>query len=171
MTEEIFDVCDAADQVIGQARRSDVHARGLLHRAVHIWVWNSRSELLIHLRSSHKDEYPNCYTSSASGHLEAGEDYETAAHRELWEELHLRGPLTYMTKLPAGAETSNEHSVLYFLYSDDIPDPDPGEITRMESLPPDQIAERMECSPELFTPPFRSLFRWWRRASESASRP
>src|SRR5690606_34978196 len=63
-TEEIFDVCDADDRVVGQARRSDVHARGLLHRAVHVFVFNSRGELLVQRRSANKDEYPLCLTSS-----------------------------------------------------------------------------------------------------------
>ena len=81
MPEEIFDVVDECDRVVGQAPRSVVHARKLLHRAVHIFVFNSRRELLLQKRSALKDEYPLCYTSSASGHLSAGESYETAAPR------------------------------------------------------------------------------------------
>ncbi len=79
MTEEIFDVVDENDEVVGQLPRSEVHARGLLHRAVSIFVFNSSGQLLLQLRTPTKDEYPNCYTSSASGHLSAGEDYDDAA--------------------------------------------------------------------------------------------
>lgn len=81
--EEIFDVCDEHDRVIGQAPRSVVHAQGLLHRAVHVFVFNSAGELLLQMRSRHKDEAPLQFTSSASGHLGAGETYEAAAPREL----------------------------------------------------------------------------------------
>src|SRR5262245_23856282 len=118
MTEEIFDVVDEQDQVVGQAPRSVVHARRLLHRAVHVFVFNTRGELLLQKRSAHKDEYPLCYTSSASGHLSTGEAYESAAVRELDEELGLSGSLEWLAKFPAGPETSYEHTVLYRTTSD-----------------------------------------------------
>lgn len=156
---EIFDVCDAQDRVIGQAPRGEVHARRLLHRAVHIWVFNSRGDLLLHRRSAQKDEYPLCYTSSASGHLAAGEDYGVAAVRELQEELGLQGALEYVTKLPAGPETAYEHTVLYRLTSDDRPVPDPHEIESVEYLPPAEVASRLQHSPEAFSPPFVALWR------------
>lgn len=161
MSEEIFDVCDEHDNVIGTAPRSVVHARGLLHRAVHIWVFNTVGELMIHLRSTTKDEYPSCYTSAASGHLGAGEDYESAAHRELAEELGLSGELKYAAKLPASPATANEHTVLYTLSSEAIPTPDPAEIARVEYHPVAVIAEMVKTRPEMFTPPFKSLLAWW----------
>lgn len=161
MTEEIFDVCNDSDEVIGQAPRSQVHRERWLHRAVHIWVWDSEGRLLVHLRSASKDEYPGCYTSSASGHLNSGENYESAAHRELMEELGLAGALACLTKLPAGEDTAFEHSVLYELHTDATPTPDRSEIAGMEFLYPAEIAARIEATPEKFTPPFRSLFRWW----------
>jgi 16S rRNA (adenine1518-N6/adenine1519-N6)-dimethyltransferase len=161
VSEELFDVCDEHDQVVGQAPRSRVHSEKLLHRAVHIWIWNSRSELMIHLRSPSKDEYPGCYTSSASGHLSVGENYETAAHRELWEELRLRGELSFQVKLLGSVETAFEHTVLYFLTTDDRPSPDSEEIARIEFLPPSRIAAMVADNPNQFTPPFRSLMRWW----------
>ncbi|SFI33442.1 NUDIX hydrolase [Planctomicrobium piriforme] len=161
MAEEIFDVCDEQDQVIGQAPRSEVHARDLLHRAVHIWIWNSRGELLIHRRSEWKDQYPKHFTSSSSGHVDAGESYETAAHRELFEELQLKGTLEYMTKLPGGAETAFEHTVLYFLKTDATPTPDPAEIAELHYLTPSVVHSMVKSQPGEFTPPFLALFRWW----------
>lgn len=162
MAIEIFDICDADDRVVGQATRAQVHAQGFLHRAVHIWVWRSDGTLLIHLRSPQKDEYPSTFTSSASGHVDHGEDYEAAAHRELREELGLQGKLTYSRKLPAGPETANEHTVLFEMISDSPIDPDPGEITSVLSLPPREIRQRLLATPECFSPPFRALFNdWW----------
>ncbi len=160
--EEIFDVCDAQDHVIGQATRSDVHARGLLHRAVHIWVFRSDGRLLIHLRSATKDEFPGCYTSSASGHVDAGETYDAAAARELGEELGIAAPLKWLVQLPAGTETANEHTVLYRCETDAAVTPDPGEIDRIEWRTVNEIAAMIDRSPDQFTPPFRSLFAWYR---------
>jgi 16S rRNA (adenine1518-N6/adenine1519-N6)-dimethyltransferase len=164
MTEEIFDVVDDEDRVVGQAPRSEVHRRGLLHRAVHIFVFNSRGELLLQRRSATKDEFPLCYTSSASGHLGTGETYDECAPRELQEELGLTSPIEFLAKFPASRETANEHTVLYWTVTDDPPMPDPGEIDCIEFREPREIAAMVEREPERFAPPFRVLFRWYWRS-------
>lgn len=164
MTEEIFDVCDENDNVIGTAPRSEVHRCKLLHRAVHIWVWNSDGELLLQKRTETKDEFPGCFTSSASGHVDSGESYEAAAIRELKEELQLQGELIPGDNLIGSESTAYEHTVLYHLQTDAPPVPDPGEIADVVFLSTAQIAEMLERSPETFTPPFRMLFQaWWEK--------
>ncbi|MEO1995646.1 MAG: NUDIX domain-containing protein [Planctomycetaceae bacterium] len=159
--EEMFDVVDGQDRVIGQAPRSRVHAQGLMHRAVHVFVLNSRDQLLVQQRSAEKDEYPLRYTSSASGHLASGESYADAAVRELWEEVGLEGGLEYQTTLPAGPATANEHSALYLLRSDATPVFDPVEILdgRYEDF--GTLREQMARKPRAFTPPFLELFQWY----------
>jgi isopentenyl-diphosphate Delta-isomerase len=164
--DEIFDVVDDNDCVIGQATRGEVHAQRLLHRAVSIFVFNTKGELLLQLRSATKDEYPNCYTSSASGHLDAGEDYETAAVRELGEELQLNSPLAYCTKLAAGPETANEHTVLYETTTDTSPTFHPTETCGGEFASIQAIQQRIKQAPENFTPPFRSLMKWYVQNNE-----
>ena len=161
MSEEIFDVVYDADRVIRQAPRSVVHAQNLLHRAVSIFVLKSDGRLLLQLRSDSKDQYPGCYTSSASGHVDSGEDYETAAIRELREELSLELPIEYLAKFPASSETAFEFSALYQLVTDEEPVLDRDEIAGAEFLPLEQIASMIEQSPEKFTPPFRVMFRWF----------
>ena len=161
MSEEIFDVVDGADQVIRQAPRSVVHTQNLLHRAVSIFVLKPDGRLLLQLRSDSKDQYPGCYTSSASGHVDAGEDYESAAKRELREELTIESPLEFLAKFPAGPETAFEFSALYQVVTDAEPVPDPGEIANIEFLPLDRIGAMIEQFPEQFTPPFRVLFNWF----------
>ena len=87
MTEEIFDVVDSNDQVIDQRPRSEVHRLGLLHRAIHLLVFNSKGELFLQKRSMKKDCFPGTWDSSASGHVDSGEDYDICALREHLEEL------------------------------------------------------------------------------------
>lgn len=163
----MFDVVDENDLVIGQAPRSEVHARKLLHRAVHIFVFNSRGEMLIHLRSATKDESPNTWTSSASGHLSAGEDYDETAHRELQEEVGLAGELEFLQKFPASAETSWEHTALYRLFSDDEPTFDPVEIATGEYLSLDEIDRRIAAARESFSPAFLTLYEWFRKGGDA----
>ncbi|HEY0982867.1 NUDIX hydrolase [Schlesneria sp.] len=162
MSEELFDVVDQEDRVLFQSPRSVVHANHWLHRAVHIFVFNSRGELLIHRRSATKDEAPLKYTSSASGHLSAGEDYATAAVRELEEELGLKADVEYLGIFPAmGASTSYEHSGLYRAVTDETPTFDPEEILSGEFRPIGEIQSMIERDPDDFTHCFRALFRWY----------
>ena len=161
VAEEIFDVVDEQDRVIGQAARSEVHAQGLLHRAVHVFVINGQGQLLVQQRTAGKDEFPLKFTSSASGHLSAGESYAEAAIRELWEEVGLSGELEYLTTLPGGPDTANEHSALYLLRSDETPVFDPLEVLdgRFVDLP--TLLAEMDRQPQEFTPPFLQLLRWF----------
>jgi len=161
MTEELFDIVDDQDQVIGQMPRSQVHAEQRLHRAVHIFVFKTTGEMLIHLRSPDKDEQPNTWTSSASGHLSAGEDYAETAPRELQEEIGLAGELEFLYKFDACSETSFEFTKLYRLISDDEPTFDPVEITRGEYVTLDELQHRIKTERETFSTAFLVLFEWY----------
>lgn len=163
MPEEIFDVVDEQDRVVGQAPRSQVHKQGLLHRAACIFVFNSKGELLVQHRSATKDEFPSCYTSSASGHLGAGEDYAESAQREMFEEIGITAPLEYLTKLPASRETANEFTVLFKAVTDQVPTYDPLEVAGGEYVELSELQRRMAAHPAQYTPPFKSLVEWYCR--------
>ena len=45
MKEEIFDVVNERDEVIGHEPRSEVHRLGLMHRAVHVLVFNAAGQV------------------------------------------------------------------------------------------------------------------------------
>ena len=70
---ELFDVVNERNEVTGQLTRGEVHARGLLHRAVHIFVVNRRGEVFLQKRSHLKDVAPLRWDSSAAGHLDAAD--------------------------------------------------------------------------------------------------
>ncbi|MEI8183295.1 MAG: NUDIX domain-containing protein [Desulfomonile sp.] len=72
---EILETVGAADRVTGQATRREIHDKGLLHRAVHIFVFNSSGEIFVQRRAGHKDRHPLKLDSSAAGHVDPGESY------------------------------------------------------------------------------------------------
>lgn len=112
-SDEIFDVVDEADEVVTSLPRSEVHARYLRHRAVHILIWNAAGEIYLQRRAPWKDINPDVWDSSAAGHLAAGEDYQTGAHRELLEEIGVDTELAYLGKLPPSKATGNEFIEVY----------------------------------------------------------
>lgn len=88
---EYIDVLDENGNKTGETKsREEVHKQGLWHRTVHIWVVNSNKEILMQLRSPEKKSNPNKWTTSASGHLSAGDESVDGAVRELGEEIGLR---------------------------------------------------------------------------------
>src|SRR5258707_11287088 len=90
MNEEIFDVVNERDEVLAQKPRNEVHRLGLMHRATHVLVFNSRGQVFLQKRSMTKDRQPGLWDSSASGHVDSGEDYDACVVRELREELGLQ---------------------------------------------------------------------------------
>ncbi len=87
--EEIFDVVNERNEVIGRRPRSEIHRLRLMHRAVHVFVFNDAGHLFLQKRSPLKDCFPGKWDSSASGHLDAGESYDAGAVREVREEIGL----------------------------------------------------------------------------------
>jgi isopentenyl-diphosphate Delta-isomerase len=115
MVRDIFDVVNERDEVVGRAPRAEVHAKGLMHRAVHVLVFNKRGEVFLQKRSMKKDRQPGKWDSSASGHVDSGEDYDACAARELEEEIGWKSanPLQRLFKLAASPETDQEHVWIY----------------------------------------------------------
>lgn len=114
-SEEIFDVVDAGDAVIGRESRREIHARRLRHRAAHILVFNRRGELFLQKRSMSKDSSPGLWDSSAAGHVDSGESYDACARRELAEELGVEPDVApaRLFKLPACASSGEEFVWVY----------------------------------------------------------
>lgn len=159
--DEIFDVVDEQDCVLRQETRSNVHAQNLLHRAVHILIFNSAGELLLQKRSALKDLHPHLWVTSCSGHVDAGETYEKAAVREISEELGLStipvlNPLFKLTPTP---ETGWEFVWVYRATHEGPFTPSPDEVAALQFFSPSEINRWIETKPEELTPSFLLIWK------------
>ena len=165
---DIFDVVDGEDRVIGRAPRAEVHARQLLHRAVHVLVHDEAGRLFLQKRSHGKDTFPGCWDSSCSGHVDTGETYEIAARRELGEELGFTDaalPLRPVVKLAAAPETGHEFIQIYALGPTRGPFVlHPEEISDGRWIASDALAGAIESAPEAYAGALRHLWRHHRAA-------
>jgi isopentenyl-diphosphate delta-isomerase len=157
--EEIFDVVNCSDEVIGRAPRAVVHANGLRHRSVHILVFNIAGELYIQRRSLDKDSAPGLWDTSAAGHVESGEGYIAAGGRELHEELGLdqNTALTPLFKLAPSVATGFEFVWVYRCIATTTLIPDPIEILDGRWSGLGQLAEWMSSDPSNFTATFHEI--------------
>src|SRR5437868_6620220 len=150
MSEDIFDVVNGRDEVIDSKPRSGVHRLGLLHRAVHVLVFNARGQIFLQKRSMKKDRQPGLWDSSASGHVDSGEDYDTTAVREVWEEIGLRLPKTpkRLFKIDACEETDQEFVWVYRYESEGPFELNREEIDRGDWFAPEEVTRWMAEKPE-----------------------
>ena len=86
---EYLDLVNEQDEVVGRLPRSKCIERGLLHRAVVVFIFNSRNQLYIQKRADDAAFYPGFWSASVLGHVSSGETYHEAAIRETREELGL----------------------------------------------------------------------------------
>jgi 16S rRNA (adenine1518-N6/adenine1519-N6)-dimethyltransferase len=164
---EPFPVVDKKDRILGHASRSEVHGNNLLHRAVHILIFNEAGEVYLQQRSRWKDRHPLKWDSSAAGHVGAAESYDETAQRELKEELGVSVPLQKISKLPAARRTDHEFIWLYRgLVSGDLI-PNKCEIERGAFLPPAAVHGWTSARPEDFAPGFLECWKAYRRKTRS----
>lgn len=161
---EVFDRVDEQDQVIGQATRAEIHEKDWLHRAVHIFVFNKRKDLLLQLRSRLKDKHPGVWDSSAAGHLAAGESYAAGATRELQEELGIsQESLVEVGKIPPCAATGWEYIVLYATSYDGALSYPCSEIESVQWFPMTVVDHWLEQAPQDFATGFVECWKLFRQ--------
>jgi len=88
--KEELETIDEEGKIIRKESREKIHKEGLLHREVHVWVYNDKGEILFQKRAPNKDTFPNLFDASAGGHVDIGEDYLSAGIRELEEETGIK---------------------------------------------------------------------------------
>jgi isopentenyldiphosphate isomerase len=161
MSEEIFDIVNERDEVIGRLPRSQVHREGRRHRAIHVLVFNARGGIFLQKRSMTKDTFPGAWDSSASGHVDSGEDYDACAARELREELGLviGAPPARLFKIAACGMTSQEFVWVYRLNSEGPFVLQAEEIERGEWFAPARVSELTRRHPGDFASGFVLIWR------------
>ena len=90
-TDEILDIVDAEDNVIGQAPRGEATAKRLRHRCVFILARDADDRIFVHRRTAEKLVFPSMHDMFVGGVVGAGESYDEAAKREAEEELGVSG--------------------------------------------------------------------------------
>ena len=160
--EEHFDVVDENDRVVGKALRSEVHGKGMWHRAIYVFVFNSQVELFIQQRSDNKDVEPGLWDCSVTGHPSSGERYDEAAIREAEEEIGVRISPIRLFFMKYGPY---QHHVWIYRAEHDGPFTlDPEEVKGGRFISLKRLEKDMEGNPGKYSPEFRDIFR---RFSES----
>jgi isopentenyl-diphosphate Delta-isomerase len=157
--DEIYDVVDKMDNVIGQATRREIHQKNLLHRSIHILVFNHQDEVFLQKRSMAKDENPGLWDTSSAGHVDSGETYNECAHRELWEELGIKAILKPLEKIEACQNTYHEHVQIYICRTNAKININLDEISEGKYFDLEVLRSKIKKKPEQFTSAFKLIFK------------
>ncbi len=158
--EEEFDVFDEDGVHIGRAPRSEVHRRGLWHKAVNVLLFASDGRLYLQRRAASKDVWPDAWDVSVGEHLQPGEAPLDGAHRGLMEELGVSG----VTLARLGEQTRARIEIALqgihdcelqqsFTGTYDGPiHPDAAEVALVKLIDRETLAHDVSRAPESYTP-------------------
>lgn len=142
--DEILDIVDEHDRVIGQAPRHRVYAEKLRHRAAFVLVRDADDRIFVHRRTDRKLVFPSRYDMFVGGVLGTGETYDEAARREAAEELgvaELAAPTPLFRFLYETPEYS-WWSAIYEVCHDGPVDPQPEEVAWYAFLTEEELERK-----------------------------
>lgn len=154
---------DESDREVGLGDKLMVHEKGLLHRAVSVFLFNSKGEILLQRRALSKYHSPGLLSNSCCTHPLAGESTEGAAARRLKEELGIgqvlldcAGDAIYRLELRDGM-IEHELDHLYTGFYDGVFMLDSDEVSEVSWRDLNEVLEDISVQPHLYTDWFRVL--------------
>ncbi len=164
MADELLDVVNDEDEVIGQEMRSTVHQKGLQHRGVHVFLFSDDGKMLIQKRSADRASSPSMLDCSVSEHVKAGEGYLEAAMRGMKEEMGVEGidlePLVTI-KLEYGSNDNEISRIFQGRAQSEQVHFDPVEISEVSYMSLDEIKAGIVNEEGKFCGWFVEIMNWY----------
>jgi isopentenyl-diphosphate delta-isomerase len=161
MTDQVV-LVDPNDVQIGTMEKYEAHRKGLLHRAISVFLFNSNGQWLLQQRADDKYHSQSLWSNTCCTHPYPGEANLDAAHRRLEEEMGLRCELTdvfhFLYKEPLDNElTEHELDHVFMGVCDDLPVLNPMEVMAYRFIDFKDLVAEIEQDPEQFTVWFRKI--------------
>ena len=125
-------------------------------------LFNSKGNLILQKIASHK-KWGGLWTYSAAGHVDAGEDYITAAQRELKEEMGINSAIerevAFFPIIRDGRKTAYHH--VFIAHSDDKIIPDKSEVAEIREISLNDLKCEIEKTPEYFFDGFLTAIKYY----------
>jgi isopentenyldiphosphate isomerase len=156
MQEEMFDVVDDADNVIGKAPRSECHEKGWIHRSVMFFVFDAKGRVFVTKRTQNKDFFPGFYSIVLGGHVHSEEDYEEAVVREIKEEIGIDAKPYFIGSFKKRIPEEKENVKVFGVVAKDKIKLNEDELESGEFLTFNRLEKRIEG--EKFLPETETLY-------------
>jgi isopentenyl-diphosphate Delta-isomerase len=165
----LIDIVDDKNGSIGVLRRRDVFRMRANFRTVHVLVFNARDQLLLQHLAWSRERHPGQWGSSVAGYMHAGEKYEEAAQRRLFEELGLSTPLTEVGVTRMEDEGVAKFVGVFTTTADHPKNAAPDQIAEIKFCPLLAVEQDIAAQPSNYTDTFRHVLGFWREATDMRS--
>jgi isopentenyl-diphosphate Delta-isomerase len=163
MKQEFVILVDENDSETGIMEKMEAHRKALLHRAISVFIFNSKGEWLLQQRAFDKYHSGGLWTNACCSHPSPGETTMAAAIRRLNEEMGMEARLQSLFRFQYQATLENgitEHEVdhVFIGISDSEPVINQGEANDWRYVSTHHLSEEMIAAPESFTVWFKIIF-------------
>lgn len=163
MIEEQVILVNEQDQEIGLMPKIEAHEKAVLHRAFSVFIFNSRNELMLQQRASHKYHSPDLWTNTCCSHQRHGESNIEAGKRRLFEEMGIVTELEEKTSFIYKAPFDNgltEHELDHIMvgYYDDAPSLNQEEVKDWKWMSLEDVKNDIIINPSSYTAWFKIIF-------------
>ena len=154
---------DENDIQTGIMGKLEAHEKGLLHRAVSVFISNSSGEWILQKRAMDKYHSNGLWTNTCCTHPLPGESVFEAARRRLKEEMGIECKVTWLFSFIYKEKLNNdltEHELDHVFYgiSDNEPVINTMEAEGWKKLSFPEIKSDLEQNPDRYTYWFREIF-------------
>ncbi len=163
MKEPEVILVDKNDRQTGTAGKMEAHHKGLLHRAVSVFIVNSRGEWILQKRAHDKYHSNGLWTNTCCTHPNPGETVEDSAKRRLMEEMGIKCDLTklftfiYREKLDREL-TEHELDHVFLGITDNLPVINTQEVEEWEAVSYNDLHDDIRKNPSDYTFWFREIY-------------
>jgi isopentenyl-diphosphate Delta-isomerase len=147
---------DEHDSEVGIEEKLQAHLSGKLHRAISVFLFNAKKELLIQQRSYSKYHSGGLWSNSCCSHPRPGETPLEASKRRLWEEMGIRCELEkrfdFVYKVSLDNQiTEHEFDHVFIGRFDGEVNPDPKEVCDWKWIALSKLEKEISLFPERYT--------------------
>lgn len=165
MPDAPIQIVDEHNEPVGSATKQEAWTKGLIHRVVRVMIEDGRGSVLLQKRALAKELFPGRWDNSAAGHVDAGETYQQAVARELFEELGLKDvPLKpkgefYIDETWEG-RCMKRFCQVYHVILPDLPPLTlpPEEVEKVQWMPIDEVRKMVADHPDQVSDGLRQVF-------------
>ncbi len=153
---------DENDNTTGYADKMEAHRKALLHRAISVFIFNSKGEWLLQRRATSKYHSNGLWTNTCCTHPHPGETNIVAAYRRLKEEMRMECNLTEIFSFVYSEKLDNELTEYEFDHvfagiTDQLPSINPDEVMDWKYISYDDLQEDIKKNPQNYTVWFRQI--------------
>lgn len=155
-------VADKNDNIISTHLRGTPFKKNRYPMIAAVFLFNSRGNIILQKIAAHK-RWGGLWSYSAAGHVDAGEDYITAAKRELFEEMgidaKIEREIAAFSIIRNGITVAFHH--VFLVHSDAKITPDPSEVAEIREISLTDLKDEIKHHPEQFLDAFVTAVKKW----------